>query len=231
MFGAAAAVSLPMAEIGLAAQGPPSAAHAPTGAGPDSWIAQVKGTHRTLFDFPKHGFFFPQLHILNYLNTYKEGYKAAAGTVGAAGTFYGIGNQSSIALGFNDATWAKYGLGEYLGLKDASGKAYTRNVFNNATKADAHLMFQALQVPTVPAFADFMPAMSIASLQKMGAKFVLCNNALEGWCLELEARGKGKMPEILADLKANLLPGVTIVPAMVIAIEKAQAAGIKYNRQ
>jgi hypothetical protein len=32
-------------------------------------------------------------------------------------------------------------------------------------------------------------------------------------------------------LTANLLPKVTIVPAMVIAIEKAQAAGIRYNRQ
>jgi hypothetical protein len=49
--------------------------------------------------------------------------------------------------------------------------------------------------------------------------------------MELEARGKGKMPDIDKDLRANLLLGVTIVPAMVIAIEKAQAAGIKYNRQ
>ena len=32
-------------------------------------------------------------------------------------------------------------------------------------------------------------------------------------------------------LGANLLPGVVIVPAMVIAIEKAQGAGIAYNRQ
>jgi len=225
MFGAAAAVSLPMAEVASAAQAPTTAS------GPDAWIAQVKGTHRTLFDFPQHKAFFPLMHILNYIHTYQEAYKSAPGSVGAVGTFYGIGNQSSIALGFNDATWAKYGLGEYLGLKDASGKAYTRNVFNSPTKADAHLMFQALQVPNIAAFAEFMPAMSIESLQKMGTKFILCNNALEAWCLELEARGKGKMPEILADLKANLLPGVTIVPAMVIAIEKAQAAGIKYNRQ
>jgi len=29
----------------------------------------------------------------------------------------------------------------------------------------------------------------------------------------------------------HLLPGVVPVPAMVIAIEKAQAAGIRYNRQ
>ena len=231
MFGAAAAVSLPMAEVASATQGPPAHTAPATAAGPDAWIAQVKGTHRQLFDFPQHKAFFPLMHILNYIHTYQEAYKSAPGSVGAVGTFYGIGNQSSIALGFNDATWAKYGLGEYLGLKDAAGKPYTRNIFHKPTAGELHLMEQALQVPKIPAFADYMPLMGIESLQKMGTKFILCNNALEGWCLELEARGKGKMPEILADLKANLLPGVTIVPAMVIAIEKAQAAGIKYNRQ
>ena len=225
LLGAAAALGLPLTET-AAAQAPAAAA-----AGPDAWLGEVKGTHRALFDFPQHKFFFPQLHILNYMNTYTQGYKAAAGTVGTVGTFYGIGNQSSISLAFNDAAWAKYKLGEYLGVKDASGKFYTRNVFNKATKDDAHLMFQALQVPTIPAFGDFMAPMSIESLQKMGTKFILCNNALEAWCLELEARGKGKMADILADLRANKLPGVTIVPAMVIAIEKAQGAGIKYNRQ
>jgi intracellular sulfur oxidation DsrE/DsrF family protein len=224
ILGAAAAIGLPT-EIAAA---PTTASQV---SGPDAWIVEVKGTHRTLFDFPQHKYFFPQLHILNYINTYTQSYNAGAGTVGTVGTFYGIGSQASIPLAFNDATWAKYGLGEYLGLKDASGKFYTRNVFNQATNDDAHLLFQALQVPRIPAFEDFMPLMSIESLQKMGTKFILCNNALEAWCLELEARGKGKMAVILADLKANTLPGVTIVPAMVIAIEKAQVAGIKYNRQ
>jgi hypothetical protein len=62
----------------------------------------------------------------------------------------------------------------------------------------------------------------------MGAKFVLCANAL-GLVSELEP-GQGAQ-EIDTELRANLLPGVTIVPAMVIAIEKAQEAGIRYNRQ
>ena len=61
--------------------------------------------------------------------------------------------------------------------------------------------------------------------------FLVCANALGAWCLELQARGKGTTQDIEKDLRANLLPGVTIVPAMVIAIEKAQAAGIRYNRQ
>jgi hypothetical protein len=65
----------------------------------------------------------------------------------------------------------------------------------------------------------------------MGTKFILCANALGIWCLELEARGKGKAADLEKELRANVLPGVTIVPAMVIAIEKAQEAGIRYNRQ
>ena len=134
-------------------------------------------------------------------------------------------------FGFNDAMWAKYKLGEYTGLKDATGKPYTRNVFNRPTKDDVHLVMQAVQTPPIPAFAEAMPGLGIESLQKMGSKFLMCANALGGWCFELEARGKGKAAEIEKDLRANLLPGVTIVPAMVIAIEQGQAAGIRYNRQ
>ena len=89
----------------------------------------------------------------------------------------------------------------------------------------------SLQSPTIPAFAEPMQALGIESLQKMGTKFLLCANAFGGWCMELDARGKGKAADIDKELRANLLPGVTIVPAMVIAIEQAQAAGIRYNRQ
>ena len=197
----------------------------------DAWIREVKGTHRCLFDFPQHKNGAPLLHILNYLNTYNEAYKSTPGSVGAVGTFYSIGTQSSIALGFNDAMWAKYALGDYLGLKDKSGKTYTRNVFLKPTADDAHLLMQAFQTPNIPELAGALPGLGIESLQKMGTKFLVCANALGGWCLELQARGKGKSDEIEKTLRANLVPGVTIVPAMVIAIEKAQAAGIRYNRQ
>ena len=199
--------------------------------GPDDWIKNVKGTHRCLFDFPQHKNGLPLLHILNYLNTYSEAYKTTPGQVGAVGTFYGIGGQSSIPLAFNDAMWAKYDLGAYTGLKDGSGKPHTRNVLNKPTPADLNLLMEIVQSPPIPMLAGVLPALGIESLQKMGTTFLLCANALGGWCAELEARGKGKMADIQAELKANMLPGVTIVPAMVIAIEAAQGAGIAYNRQ
>jgi hypothetical protein len=199
--------------------------------GGDDWIKEVKGTHRCLFDFPQHKNGMPLLHILNYLNTYSVAYKVGPGQAGAVGTFYGMGNQSSIPFAFNDAMWAKYQLGEYTALKDAAGRAYTRNVLYRPTKDDLHLLMQAIQSPTIPALGEAMSGLGIENLQKMGTKFLLCANAFGGWCLELEARGKGKAPDIQKELQANLLPGVTIVPAMVIAIEQAQAAGIRYNRQ
>jgi hypothetical protein len=199
--------------------------------GPDDWIKNVKGTHRCLFDFPQHKNGLPLLHILNYLNTYSEAYKTTPGQVGAVGTFYGIGGQSSIPLAFNDAMWAKYDLGAYTGLKDGSGKPHTRNVLNKPTPADLNLLMEGYQSPPIPMLAGVLPALGIESLQKMGTTFLLCANAFGGWCAELEARGKGKMADIQAELKANMLPGVTIVPAMVIAIEAAQGAGIAYNRQ
>jgi hypothetical protein len=220
ILGAAAAAGLPIAGTRAAAQESGS-----------DWIKDVKGSHRSLFDFPQHKNGFPLLHILNYLNTYTVAYKTGPGQVGAVGTFYGIGTQSSIPLAFNDAMWKKYGLGEYTGLKDSAGTPYTRNVFHRPTKDDLHLLMQAVQTPTIPALGEAMPALGIESLQKMGTTFLMCQNAFDAWCLELDARGKGKAPELGKELRANLLPGVIVVPAMVIAIEQAQGAGIRYNRQ
>jgi len=219
------------ATAGLASPSETAAQTRTANTGPDAWLNEVKGTHRSLFDFPQHKNGAPLLHILNYLNTYHEAYKSAPGSAGAVGTFYSIGTQASIPLAFTDDMWAKYQLGEYTGLKDTSGKPYTRNVLYRPTPDDAVVLISAFQTPNIPELAEAVPGIGIENLQKMGTKFLLCANALGAWCLELQARGKGKADDIQKDLTAHMLPGVTMVPAMVIAIEKAQAAGIRYNRQ
>lgn len=196
------------------------------GADDSAWISEVKGTNRCFFDCPQHANAVGLLHILNYLGAFPPG------QAGVASSFYGVGPASSIAMGFNDAMWAKYGLGELLGLKDAAGKPYTRNLFANMTKDEAHVLAGRMGIPaTIGLLAQAGPALSIPSLQKMGTKFLVCNNALGLWTLELEARGKGSADAIGKDLRANLLPGVTIVPAMVRAIQQAHQAGFGYNRQ
>ena len=76
-----------------------------------------------------------------------------------------------------------------------------------------------------------LPQASIESLQGRGATFILCNNALQIFS-GLLAQQRGLDPKaVYEDMKANILPGVALVPAMVIAIEKAQEAGFTYQRQ
>jgi intracellular sulfur oxidation DsrE/DsrF family protein len=218
---AAAAAAVPFTQLeGAQAQ-----------AGPADWLKEVRGQHRCFFDFNGHGNGLPLLHMLNYFNAYTGAHGAPANQVGAVGSFYGIGPAASIPLGFDDSVWAKYGVGDLLNLKDANGRAYTRNVFNSPTEADGHLLSQGMGVPPLAPFGGAIMASSVANLQKLGAKFLMCNNALGAWGLELAARGKGDAAAIGADLRAHLLPGVTVVPAMVVAIAQAQAAGIAYNRQ
>lgn len=216
MFGAATALSAAGAMT-------PAVAEAQADSG---WIKDVPGKARCFFDCPQHMNGVGLLHILNYLGAYP------AGQAGVASSFYGVGPASSLALGFNDAMWAKYALGDLLGLKDGAGKPYTRNLFANMTKDEAHIVAARMGIPaTIGMLGQAAPALSIPSLQKMGTKFLICNNALGLWTLELEARGRGAAAAIDKDLRANVLPGVTIIPAMVQAIEQAQAAGFSYNRQ
>lgn len=218
---AAAAAAVPFARL--------EAAQAQTA--PADWLKEVRGQYRCFFDFNAHKNGLPLLHMLNYFNAYTGAHGAQPGQVGAVASFYGIGPASSIPLGFDDAIWAKYGVGDLLNLKDANGRAYTRNVFNSPTEADGHLLSQGMGVPPLAPFGGAIVACSIPNLQKAGAKFLMCNNALGAWTLELAARGKGDAAAIGTELRAHLLPGVTVVPAMVVAIAQAQAAGIAYNHQ
>lgn len=216
MVGAATAASLPLGATGTAS----AAEHSEH----DKWMAGMTGEHRCFFDFPQHKKGAGLVHILNYVATYRDAYGAGTGDINSVGTFYAIGPNSSIAMGFNDDMWGKYRFGEYLELDDPqTGKAATRNLFYKTMDGD--------EVPRVGPLGPFADA-SISSLaSNFGTTFLMCNNALMAVSMDLERLGRGKTDAIYADLKANLLDEVHLIPAMVIAIEKAQAAGIAYNKQ
>ena len=177
----------------------------------DAWIKNATGAHRQLFDSPTSGGGIPLVHIMNYYDTWNKAYGVADKDIDGIGTFYG----ATTFLGLDDAMWAKYRLGEFLGEKDGTGAPATRNPWREA--------------PVILGM-EIRPA-SIEALQKRGATFIICNNAL-GIFSGLLAKARGlEADAVYADLKANILPGVELVPGMVVAIEQAQAAGISYHRQ
>lgn len=185
---------------------------APAAPAQDAWLDGLTAKHRQLFDSPDPNGGIPLVHIMNFYDTYNKAYGVRDKDVNAVGTFYG----GTTFYGLNDAMWEKYRLGEFLKVNDAvTGKPATANPWRVAPVA----------------IGLTLPQASIESLQKRGATFIVCNNALTIFA-GLVANARGSTPEaVLADFKANILPGVTLVPGMVVAIEKAQERGLTYHRQ
>jgi intracellular sulfur oxidation DsrE/DsrF family protein len=180
-------------------------------AGDTGWVNRLRGEHRQLFDAPKSDNGIPLIHVLNYYNTYNSAFGVRDERINGVLTFYGM----TVFHGLSDAMWAKYKIGEFVKESDASGRAAVSNPWRTS--------------PLVLGMS--VPDASIESLQKRGGTFILCNNALS-IISGMLAKERGLDPKaVYADMRANVLPGVTVVPAMVIAIEQAQRAGVSYHRQ
>lgn len=182
---------------------------------PDQWLDRLTGKYRQLFDFNTHQDGLPLMHMHNYLETLKSAYGVAAGDINAVGTFYG----STTALGWNHDMWAKYKMGTALNLTDPETKApLARNWFYQPKKTDPVF------------FNGLLTAASIENHLARGSTFILCANALRNWTIRLSGMGFGQPEEIGADIRANLIPGVVVVPAMVVAVGQAQKRGLTYMR-
>jgi hypothetical protein len=176
----------------------------------DAWLKRT-AKHRQLFDSPTSNGGIPLVHIMNYYDTWNKAYGVPDRELQAVGTFYG----ATTFFGLNDAMWGKYRLGEFLGEKDGEGKLATKNPWRSA--------------PVI--LGMNLPQASIESLQKRGATFILCNNAL-GIFSGMLAKARGLDADaVYQDLKANILPGVELIPGMVVAIDQAHDAGLSYHRQ
>ena len=186
---------------------------------PDAWLAKLTAPHRCLFDSPKHGDGLPQIHVFNYINTYKQAYNVPNTSINTVFTCYGPPGPVTMPICWNDAMWAKYKVGEQIGLKDSSGNFVTNNVFFRPKSGDPVLFNGAIAVA------------GLENLQKLGTTVIMCNNAFMAWVGYLAGKGFGTAAEVEKELRANLVPGTVTVPAMVIAIEKAQSKGIAYNKQ
>jgi len=189
-----------------AASTTPSSTIEPT----NNWLTGLKGKHRQFFDNPSVN---PValVHVLNFYDTYNKAFGVKDADINAVLTFYG----ATTFYGLNDAVWSKYKLGEFMDAKDASGAFETKNPWRTA--------------PVVLGLT--LPQASIESLEKRGATMIICNNALTIFSGLLAQKRGLDATAVYNDLKANILPGVELVPGMVVAVEQAQKAGLTYHRQ
>jgi len=104
---------------------------------------------------------------------------------------------------------------------DTSNAPATANVFAKAPAGSPSLAITGGPLP-IPADA------SISALQERGAVFILCNNAYNVWMSLLSGGDATKAAAMRKEFDANMLPGVYLVPAMVVAINQAQKNGCSY---
>ncbi len=179
---------------------------------PPDWMADLDGEHRQLFDSPAVSGGVPLVHMMNFLDTYNTAFGVPDDRLNAIGTFYG----TTVFHGLSDEMWTKYGIAAFLASIGAQ-----------ASEGGSPSPWRTSPV----VMGNSMPQASIESLQARGTTFILCDNAL-GILSGMLAAQKGlEAQAVYADMKANMLPGVRLVPAMVIAIQQAQAAGVSYHRQ
>lgn len=179
----------------------PSLAGASTQQSPDeSWLQGLTGKHKQIFDVATTRGGTPLARTVNYLDAYAEAYGTKDADTNAV---VGV-HSAALALAFNDAMWAKYELGKRTGENDPRTQApAVRNLF-------------ASGAPT-----------SVARLQERGVRFIACMRAIRRLSGEL-ATPTSPADQVRAELVANLLPGVTPVPALIVAVNRAQEAGLTY---
>jgi intracellular sulfur oxidation DsrE/DsrF family protein len=107
-------------------------------------------------------------------------------------------NGRAIGLLFNDAIWGKYPIGETLQMPGS------RN-------ANSSL---------------------VAQLIARGVIILVCNNSLRAagqrFLAEAQRGDAARRTAFSDEARANLLPGVEVVPAMIVTLQQAQDRGCRY---
>ncbi len=174
----------------------------------EPWLAGLNGTHRQFFDVGGIADGKPLMRTSNFLSAYVSAYSLKETSINA---IFGA-HAAGLAFVSSHAVWARYHLGELFSLIDAAtGKPAERNVY----VADAAAM-------------GVRDDATVSSLMTRGVRFLACKNSIDSLAKRLAPKGFGTEGEIRDGLLHGLLPGVFVVPAMLVAGNRAQEAGISY---
>src|SRR5579864_2254592 len=147
------------------------------------------------------------IHMQNAMNAYE--YSLDKGKLATLAVFIG----PSIVYGLNDAMWKKYNF----------GAAFSLDPTNTYYRADSSLDLSASPDDPNGVYQDW----SAEAVLKRGGSFMVCHNATTAVAGMLAGKMGLNANDVLADFKANLLPGFMLVPAGVGAVQLAQENGWK----
>jgi len=175
----------------------------------DDWLDQVPGKHRLVFDTTTaNGLGEAMAYANNFMNVNQSDYGLQDNNL----ALVIIARHTSTPFAYNDAMWAKYGT-SITGLTkfdDPKSKAAPKaNVFNSADYGTL-----------LPTFG-----VTLAALSKRGVQFAVCALATRFIAGIIAGAGGGNADTVNSELVANLVPNARMVPAGIIAVNRAQERG------
>jgi intracellular sulfur oxidation DsrE/DsrF family protein len=174
----------------------------------DDWMDQLPGKHRFVFDTTSaSGFGSAVAYANNFLTASESGY----GLKDPDGAVIVVARHFATPFAYKDAIWAKYGgtLAGVTSLNDPKTKqAPTINLFNAAGYEDLANM-----------------GTTVDTLIKRGVQFAVCQMATKFFAGMLAKSSGGSADAIYNEVVANLIPNSHIVPAGIVAVNRAQERG------
>jgi len=193
------AITIAATAIGVRAGAEPLAT---TDAPDEAWLQRLNGKHRQYFDAISANDGWGLVFAANYLDMNMKAYNLKQSDIT---TVVGL-RHMSVPLALNDAMWHKYKLGDFFKITDKSTHApAARNVFSHLKSGD------------LP-----MPDAGIQELMARGVIFTVCNMALTAMSGVTASAAGLPAAGALKEWTANLIPGVVVVPAGVLAVNRAQ---------
>ena len=163
----------------------------------DDWLDQIPGRHRYIVDAPNpDGFSSAIQFTTTYFNINVNDY----GLKDTDLAVVLVARHLSTLFAYSDAIWAKYG-------KPISDRNHVLDPKTN-------------QPPTVNLQRE-----RLEPLIKRGLRLAVCNQSSRGYAGAIAMAMGLKQDEVFEEMKANLLPNARLVPAGIVAINRAQERG------
>jgi len=168
----------------------------------DDWLDQIPGKHRFVFDAPTPAGFSDALQFLrNYFDANKNAYALQDGDLAVVL----IARHLSTLFAYNDTVWAKY------------GALITRRTNYNDPKTN--------QPPTINLFNVADRGTTLDALIKRGVRLGVCQVSTRGNAGAIAMATGATADAVYNELVANLLPNARLVPAGIVAVNRAQERG------
>ena len=208
-FGGAAAAQAQSAPAASAAGGWRPAAH-----GEDDWLDQTTAKHRIFYDTTMpHGAAEAIFFARNTFVANASGYKLTDADIAQVVCL----RHWSTSFAFTDAMWAKYGAAL-------------------SQRADNFLDPKTKQLPTknVLMYGDYGDALpnggvTIEAMAKRGVRFAVCSMATRATANVVAQKTGANVDAVFKELTENLVPNGHMVPAGIVAVNRAQERGYSFS--